>query len=199
MASHKANINLRKELLAEYKRLSKRADSRLRALENLSNEPGFENVKKFAYERAMKDIRSWSGEDVKRFNRDMSVDTNANSLKRRINDVKRFLNSSTSTKTDILKNYQSRADKINKFTGGKTNFKWQDLANVFEHAKENKWYEDGGKTYLIAVDYMKNNEDSLIESLEQEKNIIVRTGNRKANEMIKDIIKEKGFNFTDLY
>ena len=52
-----------------YTRLAKQADQRLVRLEKLSNEPGFENVKKYAYAAAMRDIESYGGAGKKmRFN-----------------------------------------------------------------------------------------------------------------------------------
>ena len=197
MASHRKNIKETERLTKEFRKLARRADDRLRALEKLSNKSGFENVDKFAYRSAMRDIKKWSGEGKTTFNRD--VPQNLNQLKAKLNDVKNFLNSKTSTKTGIIKEYQDRADRINKFTGGKTSYTWEDLANVFENAQENKWYESGAKSYLIAVDYMKNHEEELINAIEENNKAIIRTGNRKSNEMIKDILNEKGINFTNLY
>lgn len=140
----------RTALEREYRRLAKRADQRLLRLEQISNEeskyynPMYKNVKEYAYKKAMRDIRSWSGEKAKRFN--TAPPSNTNKLKAKIADIKRFLESASSTigKTSETRGirdiYQERAQTINdKYN---TNFNWQSLARFFEQGLWSKIKSD---------------------------------------------------------
>ena len=51
----------RSELEAEYRKLAKRADARLRQIEASSRKPEFRAIKKYAYNAAMEDIRRHYG------------------------------------------------------------------------------------------------------------------------------------------
>lgn len=116
------------ELLQEYKLLTMRADKRLQRLEEASTQPHFKEIKQYAYARAMRDIRSWSGLKGTRFG--TKPPGNVQQLQAKINDIKKFLDSPTSTKRGVINIYKKRADTVNKTY--KTNFKWQDLANYYE-------------------------------------------------------------------
>lgn len=125
---------IRSSLEAEYRKLAKRADQRLVRLEAAAAKPGYESVTQYAYKKAMRDIRAWSGENASRFN--TRPPKNTNQLKAKIADIKRFLSSASSTigatkeTRGIKQIYQERANTINEKYD--TNFKWQDLAKLFE-------------------------------------------------------------------
>ena len=125
---------IRSSLEAEYRKLAKRADQRLVRLEAAAAKPGYESVTQYAYKKAMRDIRAWSGENASRFN--TKPPKNTNQLKAKIADIKRFLSSASSTigatreTRGIKQIYQERANTINEKYD--TNFKWQDLAKLFE-------------------------------------------------------------------
>lgn len=125
---------IRSSLEAEYRKLAKRADQRLVRLEAAAAKPGYESVTQYAYKKAMRDIRAWSGENASRFN--TKPPKNTNQLKAKIADIKRFLASASSTigatkeTRGIKQIYQERANTINEKYD--TNFKWQDLAKLFE-------------------------------------------------------------------
>lgn len=182
----------------ELRKLSIEADKKLRKLEKLSQKKGYENVKEFAYRRAMKDIRYWS-EGSKRSFKSMMKTDNINSLQGQINAVKRFLEAPTSAKSSIDELFKRRAESLNEHYG--TNFDWQDLANVFDRADENVYYQKGSKSYLKAVSYLKDNEEQIMENLYDismgEKTI--RTGNSKVNKLIAEILDKEGIQFTSLY
>lgn len=182
----------------ELKRLSIEADKKLRKLEKLSQKKGYENVKEFAYRRAMKDIRYWSDGNKRSFKSMMKTD-NINSLQGQINAVKRFLDAPTSAKKSIDELFKRRADTLNENYG--TNFSWQNLANVFDRADENVFYLRGAKSYLKAVSYLKDNEAEIMEDIYDlsmgEK--VIRTGNNKVDKMIQNILDKEGIDFTSLY
>lgn len=182
----------------ELRRLSVEADKKLRKLEKLSQKKGYENVKEFAYRRAMKDIRYWSEGNKRSFKSMMNTD-NINSLQGQINAVKRFLDAPTSAKKSIDELYQSRADKLNENYG--TNFTWQDLANVFDRKEENVYYQKGQKNYLKAVSYLKDNEADIMDDIFDISmgDKVIRTGNNKVDVMISEILEKEGINFISLY
>lgn len=123
-----------------YYRIAKAADERLKAIEKLSEQKGFKNVKNWSYSKAQQNIKRWSGESGKpRFNK-KAPDTNAE-LRSKIKDIQEFLESPSSQKRTIVKFYKQRADTLNKSQG--TNYTWQDLADLFE----NKQFEENFKRY----------------------------------------------------
>lgn len=119
------------ELFAQYQKLAKKADARMRSLERLAaSDSYFQAATKYAYNRAVKDIKSMFGESPKaRFNR-MLPNMNKVRIVSAINDVKRFLESESSLKSGIVKGYQRRVDTINKKFG--TKFTWKEFADFVE-------------------------------------------------------------------
>lgn len=111
-----------------YRRLAKAADQRLVRLEGYAHDEHFKNVTEWAYARAQKDISKWSGSGANRFN--TAPPETAQQLQSKIEDIKTFLESATSTKQGIIDIYKRRADTFNKTNG--TSFTWQDLATFFE-------------------------------------------------------------------
>ena len=182
--------------LKEFRILAKRADERLRAINKYANCSGFENMTNWAYKKAMRDIRYWSGEGAHTFNRD--APTSLKQLRAKTRDIEEFLNMPTSTMTGTKEMYQSRADNLNQKYG--TSFSWEDLGDVFDRKEENVIYQKfGGKTYLKAVDYLKNNEDRIMKGLMSREKMTIRTGNRKVNTAVNKILDEYGIQFGELF
>ena len=131
-------INKYDSLEAEYKLLAMRADKRLQRLEKYMQRPGYETLKKGAYARALRDIEIWSGKGHKRFL--TKAPSNTAELQAKINDIKAFLRSDTSTmKPGIdtqgfaISTYERQAETFNNRYGG--NFTWQELANYYGSKK----------------------------------------------------------------
>lgn len=124
-------MNKKDDILDEYLRLSKKANRRLYSLEKLSNEDYFKPVTDWAYRKAMKDIRSWGGNNRFPVNKKMLNNLATQTISAMRNDVYNFLNSKTSTKRDIIHNYVKKTDTFNKLY--KTNWNWVDMANYFEN------------------------------------------------------------------
>lgn len=124
----------RKALEREYRKLAKRADQRLVRLEEYAEREGFAGILKFAYRKAMRDIKVWAGDKATRFN--TKPPSNTNQLKAKIKDIQTFLQSASSTlgktkeTSGVLDIYERRANTLNEKYG--TNFTWQDLAKFFE-------------------------------------------------------------------
>ena len=114
-------------LQSYYRRIAKVADQRLVRLEKLADQPGYGNATQWAYKRAMRDIASWSGDDAKRFN--TKAPSNINQLRAKINDIKTFLGSESSTKSGISSTYKQRVNTLNKNYG--TKYQVDDLQKLF--------------------------------------------------------------------
>lgn len=191
------NIDAFKSELKEFQKLAKRADERLRQIrDNYSKRKGFENMINWAYKKAMRDIKHWSGNDATTFNQGASK-LSLNQLRAKKHDVEEFLNAPTSKISSTVDLYQRRADTINERYG--TNFSWEELGTVFEDKENNDFYQKGGISYVEAVGYMKDNEEALLRSLEDNSRLVIKTGSRKANQMTRDLISEYGLDFTKLY
>lgn len=125
------------DLMKEYRRLAKRADQRLVRIEKeYSKQKGFENLKNYAYKKAMMDIRHWGGPDAKRFNIAPPKGKNATAdtmmLKAKIADIKDFLEKPTSTLKETRKVYERRAEKLSETWG--IDMSWQQIKNVTDSA-----------------------------------------------------------------
>ncbi len=184
-------------LVKEYKSLAKKADQRLVRLEKLSKQKGFENVTKFAYNRAMKDIQYWSGSDATRFNRD--IPRNVNSLRARINDVKHFLeDTKTSTKRDIIKTFKTRANSINSKYG--TKMKWDDLASFYDSKQwQNSDRGYGSDTAMRAYGVIQENEKKIKQAFKKGETPVIRVSNKKVEAAVKGILEDQGLSVFDMY
>ena len=145
-------------LLAEYRKLAKRADQQLLRLERLVKEPGYQSVLKWGYKKAMRDIKSWSGEKATRFN--TKPPTNRKQLQAKIADIKKFLGYSSATKTGIKKVFKKR-QKTYKTKFG-LSLKMEDMNDFFNSEEFLRAHEqlDGytSSTYMRAVGQIQKNE-----------------------------------------
>ena len=142
------------ELLKLYKKRAKLADQYMRRLEKLSNEKGYENVKQFAYARAVHDIETWSGEGKKRW--DTKAPRTKQGILAKLADIERFLTSPTASKTGIKDIYEKRADTMNKRYG--VDADWQKLAKYYQRGINTKFdARFGSKTSLIAIGKIQMN------------------------------------------
>jgi len=129
------------ELREYYKRLAKYADERMRKIEN-SDIP---HAKDYAYRVATKDIgRFRTG--VKRVGGKYRWDVSTKgmsyqTLVGKINAIKKFMNSETSTERGIKAGYKRRVDKINEKFG--TNYTGDQLAIFFRSTYWKKMIASG--------------------------------------------------------
>ena len=180
------------------KKISKKADERMRSLEGAEYYEKFKGIKNFAYRRALKDIERFGG--GKRF--DTKQPKTMRGVKAKINAIMAFLNSVSSTRTGVLDVYKRRVDTLNKSQG--TNFTWQELAAFWE----SKAYEilkesfTNSETLVQAVDILvhdkkrKEYEKRIEEGMKQNKgffDIVDDVANQ-----INDKLKENGLTYDDL-
>ena len=158
-----------KALMSEYRQLAKRADQRLVRLEKRANSgQEWKAVTKYAYANAMEEIRRFSGAEAKRFN--VKPPNTTQMLQAKINAMKRFLESSTSTTTGIRRTYEKRVNTINKEYG--TDFTWEELKEFFDSALSNKLdAKVDSKTKLIIVGEIQKHGSEIKKALEAHKPI----------------------------
>lgn len=157
-----AGIKEGESLEQAYRRLAKQTDQRLLRLERLADQPYFKGVKTYAYGLAAKDAREWGGSaDKPRFNIDPP--DNKKQLQAKINDMIRFLNSPTSTKSGIIKMYQKRTDALNKRFG--TNFTWQEAGRFFENEKDKFSKDWVSSMVLTSIGVMQKNPEKFVSDM----------------------------------
>lgn len=134
----------RESLLAEYKTLTMRADKRLQRLEKYMQRPGYGVLKQGAYKRAIRDIEKWSGKGHKRFGTKAPENPkdpeDITELQAKLNDIKTFLRSTTSTITGgidsegIADMYQRTANTFNKRynRNAKNRLTWNEIGDYYE-------------------------------------------------------------------
>ena len=158
-----------KALMSEYRQLAKRADQRLVRLEKRANSgQEWKAVTKYAYANAMEEIRRFSGAEAKRFN--VKPPNTTQMLQAKINAMRRFLESPTSTTTGIRRTYEKRVNTINKEYG--TDFTWEELKEFFDSALSNKLdAKVDSKTKLIIVGEIQKHGSEIKKALEDYKPI----------------------------
>lgn len=178
------------ELVKEYRKLAKRADQRLVRLEALSRNKKYENVLKYAYAVAAKNIESYGAlKNRPRFN--TNPPENSNTLQAKINDIKHFLDSVSSTKKGIVSVYEKRADVINKTMGldGNDKFTWQELADFFQSKSYEKLASAfGSKTVFDTIGSIKKNLTEIAKAIKNNQKI--KVADWKVNNTINKMIAE---------
>lgn len=179
------------ELVKIYRTLAKSADQRLVRLEAYRHEKEFKVATQWAYARAMHDIEQWSGQEANRFN--TAPPTSKVDLISKIQDIKTFLESETSTKKGIINVFKKKADSLNK-TMRKENpdykdLSWKDLAQYFDsalHSKIDEMY--GSKTKFLAISVMKKNKKQILAEIEEKKNQHQKVEDEVIQSTIDDLI-----------
>ena len=179
-----------------YRRIAKVADQRLGRLEALAQESGYGNATQWAYKRAQRDIETWSGEGAKRFN--TKPPENVNQLRAKINDIKAFLGSESSTKSGIKATYNQRVKSINEKYG--TSYQTDDLQKLFSSSLWKKLETKGidSDTIMKAIGYIKNktaDDDEILKGLQAQarkrKEVPEFTGDPFVDDVVRDILRSK--------
>lgn len=187
--------------MAYYRSLAKQADQRLVRLERYSKEKNYEGIMEYAYAGAMYDIRSLSGDpSARRFNqmpaKTKSGAINMRNLQARINAVKKFLESPTSTKQGITKVYKQRARTINNKYG--TNFTWQEMAAYYSNERNKALdSEYGSKTMVRVLGAMRRLGDDPEKIQRAIDGDIKISSDGIVNEIAKNLLSQ-GLTFSDL-
>lgn len=176
-----------------YNRLAKSSDQRLVRLEKLSQQEGYKNADKWAYQSAMLDLEKWNMDRVgtdkpMRFNRNMpkiTADMTAEQIKAienqkriKIRDMRNFLEMQTSTKSGIEKSLQKRVDTLNKESaadtgkgGYGTKFTKESLHTFYQraHAKLMELLGDSDLVLAVVAEIQQLAEDKREELMEEGK------------------------------
>lgn len=182
-----------KELEKIYRTLAKVADQRLVRLESYQHDKGFKPATEWAYARAQHDIQVWSGAEANRFN--TAPPASKTDLIAKINDIKHFLQSPTSTKKGIIDVYVKRAASLNETMKAEDkNWKdlsWKDLAQFFDsklHDKLDKQY--GSKTMFKALNKIKQNEKEIAKEIKEKKDTHEKVPKEMVDIVVKNILKK---------
>lgn len=182
-----------------YRRLAKTADQRLVRLERASDQDYFKTAKQWAYARAVKDIKKWikpgAAPEKMRFNTAPPKDTE--DLLAKINDIKTFLSSPTSTKKGITEVYKKRADTINKRYG--TKFTWQQLAKYYSSGQAEIWdAKFGSKTALRTIAQLQKNKKKLIADINKADAKDIRVDSSVLQKTVEKALADNQLNIEDL-
>lgn len=154
------------EITKVYRRLAKSADQRLIRLERAAEQDNYGHATEWAYARAMRDIKAWSGDEAKRFN--TAPPKTKAQLLAKIEDIKTFLASPTSTKKGIKETLGKRAESLNEKYG--TSFSWDDVGIFFESKLHDRIeFKAGSDSKLKAIGKIQENAESIKKELEKKK------------------------------
>lgn len=151
-----------------YKRLAKQADQRLVRIEELSGlrgKPpvaGYEEAYKYAYRKALDMLDQGT-----RFNANIPK-PGTFEWRERVNAMREFLSSPTSTKSGIKQVYENRVNTLNDRYG--TNFTWSELADFFHSGDFGKLRKQGygSKVIMKAMGKIQQAQtDKLVDGMKQ--------------------------------
>lgn len=186
---------LNEDMLREYAVLAKRADTRMRRLEDLSKKDSiYEGAKAYAYLRAQDDLKKWATQAKLDSGKPLRFDVknvkSQKELEMRLKDVKRFLKSKTSTPKGIRDKYQKTVETIKKNYG--VDMTPEQLANYFESGIAKKFDEKyGSKTALNALGIIQKSKTETAKELKKSMETI-ETG-------ADDVIKQKAIKMFRYY
>lgn len=185
-----------------YRRLAKTADQRMVRLEKASQEPYFKVATEWAYAKATRDILKWipPGDNKSTKLRFNTKPPEGEDLIAKINDIKSFLSSPTSSKQGIINVYKKRADTVNKKYG--TTFTWRQLAKYYDSGQADLWdAKFGSKTALLTIATMQRNKKKIKEAIQKADKKDIRIS-RKDNSMLQKTVnmalKENNLKIEDL-
>lgn len=189
---------------AEYlKRLGKQADQRMRRLEKLALQPGYENVLKWSYAQAKADLKRMGSNRFETVaKRTKEGEYNKRDLQKRINAVKRFLESPTSTKSMIDKQYGGAAAKLNSEYG--TDFTWSEVGKFFDSSAWKNLEEKykSSKTLLRAVGMIRKLElasvDDVNKAIKAEDTRTEYIDDSEVTDVVKKLLRKNGVNRKDI-
>ena len=181
------------ELVKVYRTLAKSADQRLVRLEAYQHDKDFKTATQWAYARAMHDIEQWSGSEAKRFN--TAPPASKVDLISKIQDIKHFLESPTSTKKGIVDVYKKRADTLNrtmrKDNPDWTNLTWKDMAQYFDSALNDKLDQEyGSKTKMKVFASLKKNRKEIIDDIKEKKDQHIKVNDEVLEIQLNNIISK---------
>lgn len=189
-------------LVQYYRRLAKTADQRMVRLKKASQEPYFKVATEWAYAKATRDILKWipPGDNKSTKLRFNTKPPEGEDLIAKINDIKSFLSSPTSSKQGIINVYKKRADTVNKKYG--TNFTWKQLAKYYDSGQAELWdAKFGSKTALLTIASLQKNKKKLVKAIKEADRKDIRIDSKDSSMIKKTVdmaLKDNKLNIEDL-
>ena len=158
-------------ILADYDHIRRLANDRMRSIENVKTKTGLENLTEYAYKRAVHDLQG-----ATRFPTKKQIEKlNYNAIVKRMNDMRRFLRSESSTIRGTKGIYNRNAKLFNeKYSKYGANFTSAELAKFFDKdtglyekikAKHPDW---GSDTIMKAIATIARNRSEVIAEMKKE-------------------------------
>lgn len=184
-----------------YHRLAKTADQRLVRLESYEHDKYFKPATQWAYSRAQHDLQKWTGKGpgAKKLRFNTAAPKGEEKLISKINDIKQFLSSPTSTKKGIIDVYQKRADTVNEKYG--TRFDWKSLAKYYDSGQADLWDSKfGSKTALRIIGKIQKEGKKVIEKINEAVTKDQKAEDKSmADAMVRKALKDNELNIEDLF
>ena len=199
MAGYNINQKPGETLENYYRRLAKTADQRLVRLESYEHDKYFKPATQWAYAKAQKDIQKWQnkGPEDKRLRFNTAPPKGEEQLLAKINDIKSFLESPTSTKQGIINVYKKRADTLNRKYG--TQFTWQSLAKYYESGQAEAWdAKFGSKTALKTIAQLQKQDKKVKEAIKKAEAKDIRVDNSVLQKTVDMALADNNLNIKDL-
>ena len=184
-----------------YHRLAKAADQRLVRLESYEHDKYFKPATQWAYSRAQHDLQKWTGKGpgAKKLRFNTAAPKGDEQLISKINDIKTFLSSPTSTKQGIINVYKTKANTVNNKYG--TKFDWKALAKYYDSGQADLWDSKfGSKTALRTIGEIQKKGKQVIEEIKQAVTKDQKAESQTmADAMIREALKDNSLNIEDLF
>ena len=190
-------ISEKSDMIAYLNKINKIADRRLRNLEVYRHDAGYKDIDKYAYAKAMRNIRAIGGN--KRFSIKAYESMTKQEIQKRINYTLEFLNSPSSTKTGITKVYKKRAATLNAKYG--TDYTWQQMTQLFESGVFDTLIEKfASESTFRSIGKFQKNKESTIQMLNEKLgvNISNNISDAKLNGYIYRLMKYEVLDKNDL-
>lgn len=187
------------DLKKEYRKLAKRADQRMVRIEQLEAKGGiYQNVTKYAYRAAQREIRRFGGEANEegkmRFNQNMPL--NYNALIGKTAAIRRFLDAPTSSKRGIDTVFKDKAAIYNAATG--SDFTWQQFANYWQSGLADKLASYGYATRNAAIAVIKKRMDAVKNDINDANEKIENISDEVVDIKVKEILAKYGKEIEDM-
>lgn len=185
------------DMISYLNKINKIADRRLRNLEVYRHDAGYKDIDKYAYAKAMRNIKAIGGN--KRFSIKAYESMTKQEIQKRINYTLEFLNSPSSTKTGITKVYKKRAATLNAKYG--TNYTWQQLTQLFESGVFDELNEKfASESTFRSIGKFQKNKEATIQMLNEKLgvNISNNISDAKLNVYIYRLMQDEVLDKNDL-
>lgn len=185
------------DMIKYLNKINKTADASLRKLEVYRHDKGYKDIDKYAYAKAMRNIKAIGGN--KRFSIKVDESISKQEIQKRINYTLEFLNSPSRTKTGINRIYKKRAETLNSKYG--TNYKWQQLTQLFESGVFDALIEKfASESTFRSIGKFQKNKEVTIQMLNEKLgvNISNNISDAKLNEYIYRLMQDEILDKNDL-